>query len=186
MVVFFHLNLYNTTASSSINTPCLSVCLPVRLSSPPSVYLVHYIDVIMGAMLSQITGLMIVYSTVYSAADKKTSKLRVTGLCAGNSPVIGEFPAQMASNAENISLWWRHHGLSLLGGTILATFWIDFIRQSIKLVDFIVCHVFPTAIKLMEKQQKRLHIYYENKTSIVQTRTLSSYCASCCPNILRL
>ena len=32
--------------------------------------------------------------------SKKTSKLRVTGLCAGNSPVTGEFPAQMASNAE--------------------------------------------------------------------------------------
>ena len=41
--------------------------------------------------------------------SKKTSKLRVTGLCAGNSPVAGEFPAQMASNAENGSIWWRHH-----------------------------------------------------------------------------
>ena len=41
---------------------------------------------------------------------KKTSKLRVTGLCAGNSPGTGEFPAQMASNAENVSIWWRHHG----------------------------------------------------------------------------
>ena len=30
---------------------------------------------------------------------KKTSKLRVTGLCAGKSPVTGEFPAKMASNA---------------------------------------------------------------------------------------
>ena len=38
-----------------------------------------------------------------------TSKLRVTGLCAGNSPVPGEFPAQMDSNAENVSIWWRHH-----------------------------------------------------------------------------
>ena len=38
---------------------------------------------------------------------KKTSKLRVTGLCAGNSS--GEFPAQMDSNAENVSIWWRHH-----------------------------------------------------------------------------
>ena len=27
--------------------------------------------------------------------------LRVTGLCAGNSSVTGEFPAQMASNAES-------------------------------------------------------------------------------------
>ena len=33
--------------------------------------------------------------------SKKTSKLRVTGLCAGNSPLTGEFPAQMASNAKN-------------------------------------------------------------------------------------
>ena len=40
---------------------------------------------------------------------KKTSKLRVTGLCAGSSPVTGEFPAPMASNAENVSIWWRHH-----------------------------------------------------------------------------
>ena len=40
---------------------------------------------------------------------KKTSKLSVTGLCAGNSPVTGEFPAQRASNGENVSIWWRHH-----------------------------------------------------------------------------
>ena len=41
--------------------------------------------------------------------SKKTSKLRVTGLCVGNSPAAGEFPAQMASNAENVSIGWRHH-----------------------------------------------------------------------------
>ena len=35
--------------------------------------------------------------------------LCVTGLCVGNSPGTGEFPAQMASNAENVSIWWRHH-----------------------------------------------------------------------------
>ena len=39
----------------------------------------------------------------------KTSKLRVTGLCEGNSSVTGEFSAQRASSAENISVWWRHH-----------------------------------------------------------------------------
>ena len=41
--------------------------------------------------------------------SKKTSKLRVIGLCVGNSPVTGEFPTQMASNAENVSIWWRHY-----------------------------------------------------------------------------
>ena len=43
--------------------------------------------------------------------SKKTSKLLVTGLCAGNSPRTGEFPAQRASNAEKVSIWWRHHAL---------------------------------------------------------------------------
>ena len=70
----------------------------------------HYNDVIMGAMVSQITSVSIVYSTVYSGADqRKHINLRVTGLCVGNSPVTGEFPAQMASNAENVSIWWRHY-----------------------------------------------------------------------------
>ena len=41
--------------------------------------------------------------------SKKTSKLWVTGLCEGNSPATGEFRAQRASNAENVSIWWRHH-----------------------------------------------------------------------------
>ena len=43
--------------------------------------------------------------------SKKTSKLRVTGLCTGSSPGTGEFPIQMASYAENVSIWWRHHAL---------------------------------------------------------------------------
>ena len=46
---------------------------------------------------------------LFRRRSQKTSKLRVTGLCAGNSPVTGEFPAQMVSNAENVSIWWRHH-----------------------------------------------------------------------------
>ena len=35
--------------------------------------------------------------------SKKISRLRVTGLCVGNSPVI--------NNAENVSVWWRHRDL---------------------------------------------------------------------------
>ena len=64
-------------------------------------------------MVPQITSLTIVYSTVYSGRSKKTSKLRVIGLCEGNSPVTNEFPAQMASNEENISIWWRNHEFML-------------------------------------------------------------------------
>ena len=38
-------------------------------------------------------------------------RLRVTGLCVSNSPGTDEFPAQMANNAENVSIWWRRHEL---------------------------------------------------------------------------
>ena len=46
---------------------------------------------------------------LFRRRSKKTSKLRVTGLCEGNSPGTGEFPAHRASNAENNSISWRHH-----------------------------------------------------------------------------
>ena len=49
----------------------------------------------------------------FGRRSRKTSKLPVNGLCEGNSPVTGEFPAQRASNVENISIWWRHHGFWL-------------------------------------------------------------------------
>ena len=59
----------------------------------------HYGDVIMGAITSQITNPTIVYSTVYSDADQR--KYQSSASLAFVVP--GEFPAQMASNAENVS-----------------------------------------------------------------------------------
>ena len=50
-------------------------------------------------------------SRLFRRRSKKTSKFCVTVLCVRNSPVTGEFPTQMASNAENVSMWWRHHGI---------------------------------------------------------------------------
>ena len=66
----------------------------------------HYSDVIMGAIASQITSLTIVYSTVYSGADQRKHQ---SSASLAFLPVTGEFPAQMVSYAENISIWWRHH-----------------------------------------------------------------------------
>ena len=65
---------------------------------------------------------------LFRRRSKKTSKLRVTDLCAGNSPVTGEFRAQMASNAENASIFLRHHdwGLNKVGTIVPAKFWIEF------------------------------------------------------------
>ena len=46
---------------------------------------------------------------LFRRRSKETWKFSVTGLCVGNSPGTGEFPAQRATNAENVSIWWRHH-----------------------------------------------------------------------------
>ena len=80
----------------------------------------------MGAMASQITRLTIVYSTVYSGADQGKHQS-----FAGRAFVTGELPAQMASSAENVSIWWRHHvifstedsgmTLSIVTTTIIVT-----------------------------------------------------------------
>ena len=55
---------------------------------------------------------------LFRRRSKETSKLRVTGLCAENSPGTGEFSAQMASNAESVSIWWRHHDLTDTGAFV--------------------------------------------------------------------
>ena len=57
-----------------------------------------YCDVIMGEIASQITSLTIVYSTVYSDADQRKHQ---SSASLAFVRVPGEFPAQMASNAEN-------------------------------------------------------------------------------------
>ena len=56
----------------------------------------------MGGIASQSTSLTIVYSTVYSDAHqrKHQSSASLAFVCVGISLASGEFPAQMASNAE--------------------------------------------------------------------------------------
>ena len=50
-------------------------------------------------------------TSLFRRKSKKTSKLCITGLCVGNSLTTGEFPAQKASNIENVSIWWCYHVL---------------------------------------------------------------------------
>ena len=63
----------------------------------------------MDTMASEITSLAIIYSVFIQAQIKENIKAPRHWPLLGNSPVIGEFPAQMTSNAENVSIWWRHH-----------------------------------------------------------------------------
>ena len=73
----------------------------------------------MGSIASQIISPHdCLLNRLFRRRSKKTSKLRATGLCEENSPVTGEFPAQMASNAENVSIWWRHHDNTMVDDTM--------------------------------------------------------------------
>ena len=87
--------------------------------------------------------------------SKKTTKLRVIGLCAGNSPVTGEFPAQMARNSENVFNCWRHHVIHYTG--------LDFVDDGI--TDF---REFLT-MKSQEESRK-LHLLY-----IFQVKCMLTY-----------
>ena len=70
----------------------------------------QYSDVIMSliGVLNQ-QRLNYLLNSLFRHRPKKTSKLCITGLCEGNSPVTSEFPTKRASNAENVSIWWCYH-----------------------------------------------------------------------------
>ena len=61
----------------------------------------HYRDVIMSMIVSpNHQPCNCLPNRVFRCRSMKMWKRRVTGLWAGNSPEIGEFPAQMSSNAK--------------------------------------------------------------------------------------
>ena len=62
----------------------------------------------MSPMASLTTGVSIASSAVCSGTDQRKHQSSAL-LAFVNSPVTSEFPIQMASNAENVSIWWRHH-----------------------------------------------------------------------------
>ena len=76
----------------------------------------------MSAVASQITSVSIVCSTVGSCP-----KQRIYQSFESLAFVTGEFPAQMASDAENISIWWRHHvyGIDVNEAMIKTTWHLD-------------------------------------------------------------
>ena len=100
--------------------------------------LIHYNDVMVSTLASQITNLAIVYATIYSRRrSKKTPKLRVTGL------FCGEFTGQRASNAENVFIWWRHLDVARSGKAMFATnriikclFYVSLISYIYQIYDY--------------------------------------------------
>ena len=107
-----------TTAKQLIKTVCIH--LRIHTSSlyiPHDEILLHYGDVIVGTMASDITSRTLVYSTVLSGANKKTHQS--SALLAFVRRIHGHrwIPGTKASKAENFHLmtspwlpncWCRH------------------------------------------------------------------------------
>ena len=71
--------------------------------------IVGIFSITMTTTASQITSLAVVYSIFIQAPIKENIKAPRHWPFCGEFTGIGEFPAQRASNAENVSIWWRHH-----------------------------------------------------------------------------
>ena len=130
---------------------------------------------------------------LFRRRSKKTSKLRVTGLCEGNPPVTRGFPSQRASNVENVSIWWRQH-VQMVGTSYICkrifkdeNIWlsskehrltIDVIFLSInaigtsKIWDALILTPFVDAYQICALNQRNLYID-QNHTSICPSRLMA-------------
>ena len=82
-------------------------CFRVKSGCNHQIY--HYTDVIMTTITSQITSLTVVYSTIYSDADQREHQSSASLSFVWGIHQDRWIPAQRASYAENVSIWWRHH-----------------------------------------------------------------------------
>ena len=149
MGAFLHLEYPGLKGPPPIET---SRVLP--LYNTVNVTLSHCCDVIMGVMASEITSLT---QSFIQAQIKENIKAPRHWPFAGNSPVAVEFPTQMASNAENVSIWWRHHACRLAaitGTAILVPYhllkFLQWASSQMRKIAGCACtgnagNVFPTA-----------------------------------------
>ena len=100
----FHIDVpqnFQTNASIWISCTGTSKALGIECS--------RYNDIIMSAMASQITGVSIVCSTVCSGADQRKHQSSASlAFVRGIHQWPVAFPAQRTSNADIVSIWWRH------------------------------------------------------------------------------
>ena len=139
--------------------------------------LLHYNDVIMSAMASQITSLTIVYSTVYSDADQgKHQHPRQWPLCRES----GEFPAQMSSNAKSVSISWRHH--VVIKQAHYESVYLSYGVSSLSITTFFRCSsgCIVGVFYMPCLQEYQLHIWILD-IGTSAWRLIVEYINNCCP-----
>ena len=81
----------------------------------------HYNDVIMGTIASQITNLTIVYSDADQRKHMYQSSASLAFVRGIHRRPVNS-PHKLASNAENASIWWRHHAMQILNQELSLAF----------------------------------------------------------------
>ena len=115
---------------------------------------------------------------LFGRRSKKTSKLRVTGLCSGNSPVTGEFPAQRAITRKMFPfddvimhrifhVWIR----SDIGGVRYRL--LKFVMSDSDEKCFRFYHGF---IHIAQSIYFTNHIFYQDSKSITRTLSILTLC----------
>ena len=99
---------------------------------------------------------------LFRHSSKKASKLHVTGLCEGNSPVTGEFIAQRISDAENVSVWWRHHD-----------------SKPLLLCSFSNYIIIVAGVMTTDSPKPVCHHVPQHRTSIISPQLRSRWWSSC-------
>ena len=105
---------YVSLLRNSHLTFCWSLTItpsPVHRMNCSQMYLYYYNDIIISPMASQITGVLIIYSTVCAGEDqrKHQSSAPLASVRKIHRWPVNSLPAHRANNAEHFSILWRRH-----------------------------------------------------------------------------
>ena len=103
--------------SRSVPTALYTICYTGPRYEGTGLWNIHYSDVIMTTMASQITSLTFIQAQI----KENFTAPRHWPLC-GEFTGTGEFPAQRASYAASVSIWWRHHDHYKITGRMLLIY----------------------------------------------------------------
>ena len=114
----------------------------------------------MSSIAFQITCVSIIYFTVCSGTDQRKHQ-------SSESLVTGELSAQRASNAENASIWWRHHIVEMGFLIRYILLMINLCLTSPKLNSVVKCRVLPTSFQNWHKVHNTAKLIFVEKVSFI-------------------
>ena len=116
---------------------------------------------------------------LFKRRSKTIPKLRATCFYEVKTPVTGEFPAQRASYAENVSIWWRHHATStkLQQNTCTRNLCANFLWRSV--LRLFTRLKYLSTIYYWEHEYKTFANYHNPCGAIKTTKHKMSFLISC-------